>query len=110
MNFVLAYFLFLIMAFIIGVPNYNSTIIGEVAENSPASNVLEPGDKIIAINGINISSWAGDNNSVTSVLDYLNSSYVFTVERDNKVLSLPGIEPQYVFMAWDSLHHQMQMN
>lgn len=97
MNFVLAYFLFLIMAFIIGVPNYNSTIIGEVAENSPASNVLEPGDKIIAINGINISAWAGDNNSVTSVLDYLNNSYVFTVERDDKVLSLPGIEPQYVF-------------
>jgi len=99
MNFVLAYFLFLVMAFIIGVPNYDSTVIGEVAQNSPASNVLQPGDKIIAINGTNITSWVGDENSVTSVLDYSNNSYIFTVERDDEVITLPGIEPQYVFYS-----------
>ena len=57
-NFILALFVYLIVAFATGVPNYSSTTIGGLSgENYPSYNVLEVGDSIKEINGTVISSW-----------------------------------------------------
>jgi len=58
MNFVLAFFFFLIIALVSGVPNTESTVIGEVSPSSPAYEVILPDDKIISINGVEITSWS----------------------------------------------------
>ena len=97
MNFVLAFFVFLLMSFIAGVPNYNSTEIGVVADDSPASGVFEVGDKILSINGTEITSWDGGSNSLSSILDYSSDSYTFVVLRDGEEVTLSGVSPQYVF-------------
>ncbi|MBN2540177.1 MAG: RIP metalloprotease RseP [Bacilli bacterium] len=97
MNFVLAFFVFLIMAFFMGVPNYDSALIGEVADGAPATDVLYAGDVIVSINGVDVTSWTGDTNSVTSELGKGADSYVIVVERDGANVTLPVIFPQYVF-------------
>ena len=57
-NFILAMFIYLIVAFCSGVPNMKSNTIGSLSGNAyPSYNVLEKGDKITSINGNNISSW-----------------------------------------------------
>ena len=57
-NFILAMFIYLIVAFCTGVPNMKSNTIGSLSGNAyPSYNVLEKGDKITSINGNNISSW-----------------------------------------------------
>ncbi|QEK12236.1 RIP metalloprotease RseP [Crassaminicella thermophila] len=55
MNFVLAILLFTIIFYMIGFP---TTIISEVTPNLPAQMAgIEPGDRIVAINGEEINSW-----------------------------------------------------
>ena len=57
-NFILAMFIYLLVSFITGVPNYSSNKIGTLSgESYPLYNVLEVGDSIKSINGKNISSW-----------------------------------------------------
>lgn len=101
MNFVLAIFVYLIIGFIAGVPNMDSTVIGSVSENMPSSEILLPGDKIISINGVDISKWqaSGDEASVqTELAKYLDyDSFVFVVERDGEEIELDPITPQYFF-------------
>lgn len=57
MNFVLAFFIFLIVGLCSGVPNDESTVIGELSEGYPASAYLKEGDEIISINGTEINNW-----------------------------------------------------
>lgn len=57
MNFVLAFFLYLIIAFATGVPNYGSNRIGSVSSEYPAGAYLVSGDTITGINGVTVSSW-----------------------------------------------------
>lgn len=61
-NFILAIILYLIIAFATGVPNYNSTEIGELTTSNqyvmPAEAAgIKVGDKILAVNGNNVSTW-----------------------------------------------------
>ena len=58
-NFILAMFIYLIVAFCSGVPNMKSNSIGSISGNAyPAYNILEKGDKITSLNGKNVSSWS----------------------------------------------------
>ncbi len=62
MNFVLAFFLFVLLGFIIGVPKTNAeggvtTTIGTVEEGYPADGVIEAGDTITHVYGTSVSNW-----------------------------------------------------
>lgn len=70
MNFILAIFIYLIVSFSAGVPNYNSNVIGEVSTSNSSmitenGTVLQKGDKIEKINGVVITTW----NDLSDVLD-----------------------------------------
>lgn len=57
MNFVLAFFVYLIVAFATGVPNLDSNVIGTVEESYPAYEILQAKDQITAINGVKTETW-----------------------------------------------------
>ena len=57
-NFILAIFIYLLVSFCTGVPNYDSNKIGSLSgESYPSYNILEVGDSIKSINGKSIISW-----------------------------------------------------
>ena len=74
MNFLLAIFVYLIVSFGTGVANMDSNVIGEASANYPVSGILESGDTILEINGIETSSWY----DVTTAFDHEHLSYVTT--------------------------------
>ena len=87
-NFLLAFLIYLFIAF--SGWQKLSPVVGNVLKNTPASQVLKKGDKILEINGIKIKSW-DDIPKVIQKYDSLN----IKVLRDNKVLVLhikPKIE------------------
>lgn len=65
MNFVLAFFVFILFAMISGFPSENSTEIGYVGEGYPAYGELEEGDIVKEIDHEVVSSW----DDVSAVLD-----------------------------------------
>ncbi len=82
MNFILGLFLCIIAAFIQGVPNYDSSIVGSIEESYPAyKEGLRSGDKILGfeakINGetkeYSVSSWTEVTNTLNSI--YKEDSY-----------------------------------
>ena len=97
MNFILALVVFLIVAFSIGVPDGKSTIVSDVNELAPAGEVLEAGDRIVSINGVEVNTWTGDMNSVSSELDKTISGYEIVVERNGELITLAEIHPLLVF-------------
>ena len=97
MNFILAFVVFLIISFAVGVPNYNSTEIGQVSGEMPASDIIMVGDKIISINGVQVDSWDGTEHSVSGELNKTYDSYVIVVERDGVQITLDTIKPQLIF-------------
>ena len=97
MNFVLALFVYLIIGFAIGVPTADSTVIGTVKEDMPSEKFLVDGDKILSINGVDVSAWSGESDSVTSELNKLSDSYVFEIEHKNGVVSTYEISPLFYF-------------
>jgi len=103
MNFVLAFFVFILFAFLQGFPSTDSTVIGETSEGMPAHDVLLPGDKIIFINGDNPLTWMdGDNpDSVTSILnEYMGvRELIFIVERNGAQVTLDPITPIIFFYS-----------
>jgi len=104
MNLILALVLYLLISFIIGVPNTASTVVGGVVDESPASGIILPGDEITAINGVSIDAWSSDDATVTSLgseLDkYLdNATFTVTVLRDGTEMTLDAITPQYYFFG-----------
>ncbi len=99
MNFVLAFVLFLIIAFASGVPNTASTIVSESSENTPAYNVILPNDKIISINGVEVDTWSGEVNSISSELAKTVNGYDIVVERNGEQISLPTIYPVMNFVG-----------
>ena len=84
MNFILAIVVLSIVAFSVGTP---TTTIEEVLVDSPAmENGVLPGDKIISINGEDISEW-------NEIVETINSSKTsetlnINVKRDDKIFSL----------------------
>lgn len=97
MNFVLALVVFLIAALFMGVPDPNSTVISEIDPSFPAAEVLKPGDRVISINGVEVNSWSGETNSISSELDKLGNGYEFVVERNGEVITLDRIYPLYFY-------------
>ena len=67
MNFVLAFLIFLVVGLASGVPNLDSTVIGDVTKDHYASvhNLLQSGDKIIKLDDNEINSW----NELSTYLD-----------------------------------------
>jgi len=103
MNFVLAFFVFILFAFLQGFPSTESTVIGETSEGMPAYDVLLPGDKIVFINGDNPIYWMdGDNpDTVTSILgeNMGERELIFIVERDGARMTLDPITPMIFFYS-----------
>ena len=97
MNFVLALVVFLIAALFMGVPDPDSTVISEIDPSFPAAEVLKPGDRVISINGVEVNSWSGETNSISSELDKLGNGYEFVVERNGEVITLDRIYPLYFY-------------
>ncbi len=71
MNFILAIIIYFIYFCIVGVPNYNSNIIGSVGEGYASYEVLQAGDQIISVEGQKVSSWY----DFETVLDEYNLTY-----------------------------------
>jgi regulator of sigma E protease len=84
-NFILAFFIFLIIGLIQGIPS-NDPIIDQVMDDSPASKAgLQNGDKVLKINGQNISSW--DDLSI-QIQDHPGTPIAFEVERQGTLETL----------------------
>lgn len=58
MNFVLAFFIFLVVGLFSGVPNEDSTVLGELSEGYPAYSYLKEGDEIIKLDDVEIGKWS----------------------------------------------------
>jgi regulator of sigma E protease len=97
MNFILAFVVFLIISWSVGVPDMNSTKIGSVADDTPAYGIIQEGDVIISINGVDVSTWDGDSNSIRSELVLNTEGYEIVVLRGDTEVTLQVIKPQYVF-------------
>jgi len=102
MNIVLAFVVFLFSALVYGVTLYDSAVVGEVNEALPAYGLVEKGDKIISINGVEVVAWASDNAALHTVTSELakyqaNDTFVLVVERDGVEHTLSPITPSYLF-------------
>ena len=84
MNFVLALIIYFIVSFSTGVANTQSNEIGNITENFPASEVLQSGDKITAVNGNSISSWEGFQNEMEKVYSNYKTSATIKILRGNE--------------------------
>lgn len=106
MNIILAFFVFLLSAFIYGVADYDSTTINSVSivypDSIPLELRLQAQDKIISINGVNVSAWKSNDalvSSINSEFAKYNDYDTFTiiVERDGVTITLSPVAPQYIF-------------
>lgn len=106
MNFILAILIYLIVCFATGVPNQDSSQIGEVSAANSAlitevdgqkTSLLKEGDTITKINGKDIASW----NDVSAALDQLYDSVLndnkeptvqMMIQRNGEDVTLPEFE------------------
>ncbi len=83
MNFLLAIFLFFIVYVIVGIPNPVQNEIGEVLPGSEAEEAgVEPGDKIVAIEGEEVETWEG---IVERINENPGNEIQMVVERDGTI-------------------------
>lgn len=101
MNFLLALVVFFVMFLVAGVHDADSTIVSEVAEDSPADGVILPGDEILAINGVDVDAWNGDEASIQSELATFGETdgFVLTLDRDGTTVTTEPIHPEYLFFG-----------
>lgn len=97
MNFVLAFFVFLLVNLIVGFPVSDSAVIGSIDSSGPAIDILEPGDTVISIDGDTVADWE----DISDVLgdDPSKRAIEFIVERDNQVITLDLIKPVIHFYS-----------
>lgn len=69
MNLILAFFIYLIVAFGTGVPNYNSNVVGELSEGLPSYEVLQIGDQIVSVNDVDVSTWTEFSSELDSLYE-----------------------------------------
>ena len=95
MNILLALIVFFILGLLVGRPDLDSTRIGGVLINSPASSIgLEEGAIIQEINGNPISNW----DELSSELDTSSSSIKVQYELDNQVIEAE-LTPRIIFYS-----------
>lgn len=103
MNIILAFVILFSIYLFYGVANYDSTQIGGVVENSPASEYLQAGDKIIAINDVQVTKWYDPKGLTPTVVSILSTpsdtGYVILFERDGNEMAIQvgPIHPVYYF-------------
>lgn len=97
MNFILAFFVFFIISLSVGVADGESTVVSEVSTDMPASSIILDDDEIISINGVDVSTWTGETDSVSSELAATFDSYEIVVLRDGEEVTLASITPQLIF-------------
>ncbi|MGX6441947.1 RIP metalloprotease RseP [Neobacillus sp. K501] len=86
MNFVLAFFVFIVIALLQGVPT-NEPKLGEITSDGAASAAgLVKGDIVQSINGAEISSWS---DVVEIIRENPNKELDFTITREGKDLEIP---------------------
>lgn len=87
---------FLWIAFVAGVerPLYlNSTLVGAIAPNSPAALTgIEPGDRILAVDGTRVNSW----DAIDDMFGKLKDTLLLAMQRGDSsfVVALAGVIPQ----------------
>lgn len=86
MNFVLAIVIFMIIAFLQGVPT-NDPVLGELTPDGAAKAAgLHKGDIVQSVNGSEISSWS---DVVDVIRKHPNEKLTFTLTRDGKEMEIP---------------------
>ncbi|MDE5867514.1 MAG: site-2 protease family protein, partial [Anaeroplasmataceae bacterium] len=94
MNFILALFIYLIINFIQGVPNYDSSVIGSVGRENTylidenGDSILNKNDKIIEINGVSISSWKDVSSQLNKLLDKNETEVSLKIEGEDDPISV----------------------
>lgn len=84
-NFILAFFIFLALGLLQGIPTYEP-VITTVVPDSPAEQAgMQDGDLVTKINGVSISSWE-DLSEIVMVSP--NKAMDFTVDRNGEALDL----------------------
>lgn len=96
MNFVLAFFVFIIIAFLTGFPVNDSSEIGAINEGFPADGFLEEGDLIISVAGNLVSDWTQFQESMAETLGERN--ILITVQRDSETFELT-LNPRLYFYS-----------
>lgn len=103
MNILLAFVILFSIYLFYGVANYDSTEIGAVVEGSPASEYLQAGDKIIAINDVPITKWYDPKGLTPTVVSMLSTpsdvGYTILFQRGDQEMSIlvGPIHPVYYF-------------
>ncbi len=88
MNFILAIFIYIIVAFATGVPDYKSNSIGALSgESYPSYNILEVGDKIVKVNSTDVKTWDEFQNATKEIYKDNNTTVILTIERSNATIS-----------------------
>jgi len=64
MNFVLAFFIFILVNLIVGFPDMENTVVGALESDYPAAKELVEGDKIISIDRVNVNNWDDISNEL----------------------------------------------
>ena len=93
MNFVLAAVLFTILFSVMGVPVGYEAVISHTLPESPASQAgMQPGDRIVSIDGTALDSWSDLSRILDAKAD--SGSRDFVIQRDGKTIGL-SVEPLY---------------
>lgn len=92
MNLILAIFLYLIVSFANGVPNYDSSEVGSISDTTNAVEVLEKGDVITKVNGVSINSWKDLSIELDKLVSNAQTNVVLEVVRDGQNIELDSIE------------------
>ena len=90
MNFISALAVLFIMLSVAGVlpPKYSQAIVGGVEQSSKVNGRLKVNDKILAINGKNISNWSEMTKRIGEISkNYKNEDIVLKILRDNKEIT-----------------------
>lgn len=86
MNFILAFFIFIVVGLGYGVADYESNLIGSVSSGYSADGYLEEGDEVIEINGYEISTWTDISSAMSANLESSIGEINIVVIRDGEEL------------------------
>ena len=89
MNLILAIFIYLIVSIATGVPNYNSTKIGEITKGLSSEGILEVGDIITKVNETEVATWTEFSQALDKEYEKNQTTVYITVNRDGEVITKP---------------------